>query len=228
MTQTSLNNGINTAIPPIDQSAPKNVETFTCAVGCFWGPDCRFGAMKGVVRTRVGYAGGTTPNPTYRNIGDHIETIQIDYDPERITYRQMLDMFWKSHNPARTVWKRQYASALFFENEHQEKLARETRDDIASMIEEKIQTEIIPLDKFYMAERYHQKYHLQGYEELMEEYRKFYPDINDLVNSTSAARVNGYTGGYADIDQLEAEFPLLGLSTDKKVFLKSIIETRLR
>ena len=167
MTQTSLNNGINTAIPPIDQSAPKNVETFTCAVGCFWGPDCRFGAMKGVVRTRVGYAGGTTPNPTYRNIGDHIETIQIDYDPERITYRQMLDMFWKSHNPARTVWKRQYASALFLENEHQEKLARETRDDIASMIEEKIQTEIIPLDKFYMAERYHQKYHLQGYEELM-------------------------------------------------------------
>ena len=228
MSQINANSINNRIIPPIDISAPENVETFTCAMGCFWGPDSRFGAMDWVVRTRVGYAGGTTPNPTYHNIADHIETIQIDFDPQKITYEQMLKIFWQNHKPARTVWKRQYAPALFFENEYQEKLARESRAKMASKTNEIIQTEIISLEKFYLAEMYHQKYHLQGYEELMGEYMDIYPDMMDIVNSTSAARVNGYIGGYADLNQLEEEFPLLGLSGEKKVFLNNIIESSRR
>jgi len=228
MSQINANSISNSIIPAIDISAPENVETFTCAMGCFWGPDCRFGATDDVLRTRVGYAGGTTPNPTYHNIGDHIETIQIDFDPEKISYEQMLKIFWQNHNPARTVWKRQYAPALFFENEYQEKLTRESRDQIASELNEKVQTEIISLEKFYLAEMYHQKYHLQGYEELMGEFRDIYPDMMDIVNSTSAARVNGYIGGYADLDQLEEEFPLLGLSENKNNLLKTIIEKNMR
>ena len=217
-----LDSGSN--IPPLDLAAPGNVETLTCAMGCFWGPDCRFGAMDGVIRTRVGYAGGTTPDPTYHNIGDHIETIQIDFDAEKISYKKMLEIFWKNHNTARKVWKRQYASVLFYQNEYQEQLARASRDKIASVMDEKVYTEVISLDKFYLAEMYHQKYHLQGYEELMSEYREIYPDTMDIVNSTSAARVNGYIGGYADLSQLETEFSKLGLSEDKKTFLKKIID----
>ena len=106
---TNLDTGIK--IPPIDISAPQEIETLTCAMGCFWGPDCRFGAMDGVVRTRVGYGGGTTPDPNYHNIGDHIETIQIDYDPKKISFEELLNIFWNGHKPSRTVWKRQYASA---------------------------------------------------------------------------------------------------------------------
>ena len=211
-------------IPPIDREFLEKIETFTCAMGCFWGPDCRFGVMDGVVRTRVGYAGGTNPNPTYHNIGDHIETIQIDYDPQKISYKEMLEIFWKNHNTARKVWKRQYASALFYQDEYQEQLARASRDKIASVMDEKVYTEVISLDKFYLAEMYHQKYHLQGYEELMSEYREIYPDTMDIVNSTSAARVNGYIGGYADLSQLEAEFSKLGLSEDKITFLKKIFD----
>ena len=216
---------INTSgvVPPIDLSVPHEVETFTCAMGCFWGPDCRFGAMDGVVRTRVGYAGGTTDNPTYHSIGDHIETIQIDYDPQKISYEKILEVFWNGHKPTRTVWKRQYASALFFHNDHQEKLARETRDIISSDLGEEVKTELIPFSKFYMAEMYHQKYHLQGYEELIAEYRSIYPSLGDIVNSTSVARVNGYIGGYGEISQFEVVFPLLGLSDDKQDFLKDII-----
>ncbi len=210
-------------IPPIDREFPEKIETFTCAMGCFWGPDCRFGAIDGVVRTRVGYAGGTTPNPTYHNIGDHIETIQIDYDPKKISYEQMLEIFWASHKPERTVWKRQYAPALFYENSKQETLARNSKNKVGESLGEKVQTEIIPLEKFYLAEMYHQKYHLQGYEELMSDYREIYADMTDIVNSTSAARVNGYIGGYADLSQLEAEFSKLGLSEYKKTFLKKII-----
>ncbi len=228
LSQIITNLNTSTALPPIDVSAPKKIETLTCAMGCFWGPDCRFGAMDGVIRTRVGYAGGTTPDPTYHNIGDHIETIQVDYDPKKISYEEMVNIFWDNHKPTRMVWKRQYASALFFHDEHQEKVARETRDRIESNLGEKVNTELIPFTKFYMAEMYHQKYHLQGYEELMNEYRAMYPSLGDIVNSTSAARVNGYIGGYGNISQLEKEFPLLGLSEDKKVLLKEIIERNKR
>lgn len=224
MSQIITDLASNKRMPPIDISAPKEIETLTCAMGCFWGPDCRFGAMDGVVRTRVGYAGGTTPNPTYHNIGDHIETIQIDYDPQKISYGQMLEVFWNGHKPTRTVWKRQYASALFFHNDHQEKLARETRDRISSDLGEEVRTELISFSEFYMAEMYHQKYHLQGYEELMAEYRSIYLSLGDIVNSTSVARVNGYIGGYGNIRQFEQIFPLLGLSDDKQDFLKNIIK----
>ncbi len=221
---------INTSntVPPIDVSAPKEIETLTCAMGCFWGPDCRFGAMDGVVRTRVGYAGGTTDNPTYHHIGDHIETIQIDYDPQKVSYEQMLEVFWNGHKPTRTVWKRQYASALFFHNDQQEKLARETRDSLSSNLGEEVKTELIPFSKFYMAEMYHQKYHLQGYEDLMNEYRTIYPSLGDIVNSTSATRVNGFIGGNGDIFQFEEVFPLLGLSNDKQDFLEHIIKRNKR
>lgn len=228
MSQTITNPNLNRKIPPIDLSAPKEIETLTCAMGCFWGPDCRFGAMDGVVRTRVGYSGGTTPNPTYHNIGDHIETIQIDYDPNKITYEQILEVFWNGHKPSRTVWKRQYASALFFHNEHQQKFARETKDSMSSQLGEKVKTELIAFSKFYMAEMYHQKYHLQGYEKLMEEYRMIYPSLGDIVNSTSVARVNGYIGGYGDIAQFDQAFPLLGLSEGNRDFLKTIVKRNKR
>jgi len=215
-------------IPPIDYSAPEKIETLSCALGCFWGPDCKFGIMEGVVRTRVGYAGGTTKDPTYHNLGDHIETVQIDYDPEKISFEELLTIFWNSHKPTRTVWKRQYAPALFFHNEYQEKLARETRDNISSNLGEEVRTELIPFTKFYFAEMYHQKYYLQGYDELMAEYRNIYPSLGDIVNSTSAARVNGYIGGYGDISHFEEEFPLLGLSLDKSGFLMDIVKSNRR
>ena len=210
-------------IPPIDLSAPNNIKTFTCGMGCFWGPDSKFGIMDGVVRTRVGYAGGTTENPTYRNLGDHIETIQIDYDPEKLTFEKLLEIFWNGHKPTRTVWKRQYTSALFFQTESEGELAKETRNRISSELDEKVHTEIIPLERFYLAEMYHQKYHLQGYEELISEYRTIYPNFTDILNSTSAARVNGYIGGYGDSAKFENEFPILGLSEDKGAFLRKII-----
>jgi len=85
---------------PYDQKMNElDSETATFALGCFWGPDASFGALEGVVRTRVGYAGGTTEGPTYKMIGDHTETIEIDYDPAVISYRELLEIFFDSHNP---------------------------------------------------------------------------------------------------------------------------------
>lgn len=164
-----------------------------------------------MVRTRVGYAGGTTKNPTYRSIGDHSETTQIDFDPTKISYKEMLDRFWNTHNPCRAAYSMQYRSAIFYHNDEQKKIALETlqREEAKRG---KIHTAIVPATEFYLAEDYHQKYALRNSAELMAEFEKIYPDLNDFVNSTAAARINGYLHGNGSAAALEAEAPLLGLS----------------
>jgi peptide-methionine (S)-S-oxide reductase len=167
-----------------------------------------------VVRTRVGYAGGTTPDPTYRDLGSHSETIQIDYDPDQITYQELLDLFWSSHSPTSRPWSTQYASIVFYHDEEQKRLAEESRDRLAAGTGDQVFTQIIPLSEFYLAEAYHQKYRLQQAPDLLEELRAIYPDDGDFFNSTAAARFNGYMGGYGTLATLEEGIGELGLSPE--------------
>jgi methionine-S-sulfoxide reductase len=169
--------------------------------------------MDGVVRTRVGYSGGQQKDPTYRSIGDHSETIQIDYDPARISYKKLLYIFWQSHDPTHRAWSRQYMSAIFYHNDEQQKLALETRTFEEKQRNKKIQTEILPLAEFYLAEDYHQKYQLRGQRDLMKEFKAMYPRNIDFINSTAAARVNGYIGGHGTPEEVKASIENLGLST---------------
>jgi peptide-methionine (S)-S-oxide reductase len=178
-----------------------------------------------VVRTRVGYAGGTTKNPTYHNLGDHTETIQIDYDPTQISYEELLNIFWDSHNPAARPWSRQYMSIVFYHNDEQKRLAIETRDREAARIQGTIFTEIVPASEFHLAEDYHQKYRLQQVSELVREFGIMYPDDADFVNSTAAARVNGYLGGYGTFAQLQAEIDSFGLSSSGSNRLLEIVRS---
>lgn len=145
-------------------------------------------------------------------MGDHTETIQIDYDPTVISYEKLLDIFWDSHYPASPVWSRQYMSMIFFHNADQKRLAIESRDREQARIKRKIYTEIVPFSGFYLAEDYHQKYRLRGERDLMREFEAIYPNQADLVNSTAAARVNGYLDGYGTLEGLQKELPGLGLS----------------
>jgi methionine-S-sulfoxide reductase len=180
--------------------------------------------MPGVIRTRVGYAGGSTPNPTYRRIGDHTETVQIDYDPAQISYEDLLEVFWKSHNPNSPSFSRQYAEIIFYHNEAQKRAALASKAQVAS--EGQVWTEILPATEFYMAEDYHQKYQLRGKQELEQEFRAIYPDPSDLAQSTAAARINGYLGGYGTLEQLEAEIDSYGLSSTGRDRLLSILSRR--
>ena len=84
------------------------------------------------MRTRVGYAGGEKKNPTYHSLGDHTETIQIDYDPKQISYAKLLEVFWRSHDPLSRSCSRQHKAAVFYHNEEQKRLATETRDRLAT------------------------------------------------------------------------------------------------
>lgn len=175
--------------------------------------------MKGVVRTRVGYAGGTKTNPTYHDLDDHTETIQIDFDPTQVSYSELLDIFWNSHSPNTRSFSKQYQSMIFYHHPEQRRLAIETKGREAAKIQASIYTEIVPFSEFYMAENYHQKYLLQREQSLIKEFELMYPLPSDLINSTAAARVNGYLGGHGTYRELQAEIHDFGLSQSARTKL---------
>jgi len=176
-----------------------------------------------VIRTRVGYAGGKKDSPTYRRIGDHTETVQVDYDPTRITFARLLDIIWESHRPAGRNAKGQYMNAIFYHDDTQHRIALASQADLEKKTGHSVTTRILPVRSFTMAEDYHQKYILKQNRDLMRELQQFYPDHQDLVASTSAARMNGYTGGNGTADQLSKELSSLGLSADGEKVLKGMV-----
>ena len=143
----------------------KAVATF--GMGCFWGAEADFCALQGVTSTRVGYAGGRTKNPGYRQVSSgrtgHAEVVRVEYDPAKISYEQLLDVFWSKHDP--TTLNRQgpdagtqYRSLILFHDEEQERIAKETKQTYASRFLNPVVTEIAPATAFYAAEDYHQRY----------------------------------------------------------------------
>jgi methionine-S-sulfoxide reductase len=176
-----------------------------------------------VVRTRVGYAGGTTKNPTYQQVGDHSETLQIDFDPSVITYQRLLESFWQSHNPCAAAGKRQYMTAVFYHSEGQKKLALATRDAEAGRLKQRIVSAILPFTTFHLAENHHQKFFLRGHKKLLREFQAIYPSAEAFMASTAVARVNGYLGGNGSLGQLEMELPSLGLSNEGRQSLRKLL-----
>jgi peptide-methionine (S)-S-oxide reductase len=165
-----------------------------------------------VIRTRVGYAGGAKENPTYHNLGDHTETLQIDYDPSKVSYEKLLELFWEEHDPTSRSWSRQYKAVVFYHDEEQKRLAGESRARLAARIGKTVHTEVLPYSRFYAAEDYHQKYYLRGHRQILKQFQQHYPQAADLMSSTAAARVNGYLGGYGTSASFKADIDRLGLS----------------
>ena len=142
-----------------------NEERAVLAGGCFWGMQDLIRKLPGVIRTRVGYTGGDVPNATYRNHGTHAEGIEIIFDPDRITYRQLLEFFFQIHDP--TTLNRQgndiglsYRSAIYFVDEAQKKEALETIADVeaSGIWPGRVVTEVEPVGDFWEAEPEHQDY----------------------------------------------------------------------
>ncbi|MCB2186901.1 MAG: peptide-methionine (S)-S-oxide reductase [Deltaproteobacteria bacterium] len=181
-----------------------------------------------MIRTRVGYAGGQKTGPTYHSLGDHMESIQIDYDPRRITYQELVDHFWSWHNPYGRPWSRQYASAILYTDQEQKEQALASRDRLENSSGRKVATEIAALGKFYPAEDYHQKYTLRHSATFLAAFRWLYPDDTDqaLLNSTVAARLNGYLAGDGSLKQLAQELPRLGLDRPEQEELWEILSRK--
>ena len=176
------------------------------------------------MRTRVGYAGGTTPDPTYRRIGDHAESIQVDYDPERVSYEDLIEMFWCAHRPSAPPWSTQYMSAVFWEGDEQRAVTERTRDRVESATGQRVHTLVAPLGRFYVAEDYHQKYRLRRERDLMREFAEVFGDEAAFRDSTATARCNGFLDGYGELDLLQREIDTYGLTEHGRKRLLSASE----
>ena len=210
--------------PLIDRLASGACETATFSMGCFWCPDAVFGALDGVVRTRVGYAGGSTPRPTYEHIGDHVEAIQIDYDPVRISYWQLLEVFWKNHDTTGAPLRPQYRCAIFVAGPQQTELAVQSRAQAAQRIGSNIRAQVCPAGRFYSAESYHQKYHLRQHVELIEEINTIYAHDDRIMNSTLCARLNAIVAGYGDASLVHDEMASYGMSPKARQRVLELVE----
>ncbi|MBS0625765.1 MAG: peptide-methionine (S)-S-oxide reductase MsrA [Verrucomicrobia bacterium] len=146
------------------------MEKATFAAGCFWGIEDRFRKVKGVIDVQSGYTGGTVKNPTYEQVCSHTtghaEAVEILFDPTKVTYEELLAIFWKIHDP--TSWHRQgpdvgsqYRSAIFTHGPHQLESALRSKEALekSGRFSSPIVTEIVPAGPFYRAEEYHQRYH---------------------------------------------------------------------
>jgi len=185
-----------TDIKRYDDQAPtsEDCETATFALGCFWGPDAQFGALDGVVRTRVGYAGGTKSEPTYHDLGDHTEAFQVEYDPETRSFTDLLDLAFRSHDPNRQTPTVQYQNIVFVSTADQRE-ALSNYLDVNDLSGEAIETRIEPLSEFYLAEPYHQKHSLRGRNALLRTFEEAgYVDA-DIRESAAAAKLNAYAAG---------------------------------
>ena len=144
-------------------------EKATFGAGCFWGVEAAFRQVEGVTSTAVGYAGGSTENPTYEEVcakgTGHAEVVEVEFDPEQVSYEQLLEVFWANHDP--TTKDRQgpdvgsqYRSAIFFHGAGQEAAARASKEalDATGTLPGPIVTEITPAPTFWRAEEYHQQY----------------------------------------------------------------------
>ena len=145
------------------------MEKATFAAGCFWGIETAYRRLEGVLDVAVGYEGGSKDNPSYQDVctgqTGHAEVVEVDYDPEKISYDELLEVFWNIHDP--TTLNRQgpdigtqYRSAIFFHNEDQKKKAELSKSSKQSegTYPDGIVTEITPHETFYRAEEYHQRY----------------------------------------------------------------------
>jgi peptide-methionine (S)-S-oxide reductase len=141
----------------------------TFAAGCFWGVEASFRQIPGVTATRVGYTGGNTADPTYKDVctdrTGHAEAVEVEYDPAKVSYDQLLNVFWENHDPTQLNrqgpdFGSQYRSAIFYHSPEQQQLAQASKQarEKSGQYSRPVVTQIVPEAKFYEAEDYHQQY----------------------------------------------------------------------
>ncbi len=147
-----------------------NTQKATFGAGCFWGVEAAFAAIPGVTATAVGYEGGALANPTYKDVctdkTGHAEVVELDFDPEKVSFAQLLDAFFELHDPTTLNrqgpdWGKQYRSAIFFHSPEQEAEARAKIEQLTAagrFSPKRIVTQVVPAETFWRAEDYHQRY----------------------------------------------------------------------
>lgn len=145
-------------------------------------------------------------------MGDHTETVRVEFNPQEISYTELLKVFWAGHNPGYNTSNRQYRNAIFYLTAQQRVAAEKTRDELAANLGVPVKTDIEAGGRFYPAEDYHQKYYLRRDAVVLSEFKSIYPDNKQFAASTAVARVNGYLGCNGKPEELSRDLGRLGLS----------------
>lgn len=196
--------------------------------------ESKLGAIQGVLKTRVGYLGGSTLNPNYENIGDHSESIEIVFDSSRVSYSNLVKAFFRCHQPNKTRLLRQYASIIFPTTSEQNIVAFEEKNRFELGQKFKCTTEIIEKDSrtFYQAENYHQKYLLRNYPSLtslLENKLGISLDSEEFLTGELSTKLNGYFSGESQDIQTDITDILRRMNIDTeslKLLLESLDELR--
>lgn len=160
-----------TAHAASDNATRTDLAKATFAGGCFWCMEPPFDKLDGVISTISGYTGGTTKNPTYEEVSagttGHAESVEVTYDPKKITYAKLLDVFWHNIDPLTPNRQfcdsgSQYRTAIFYHDETQKRLAEESKKALGKRFKKPIVTQIVPAKEFYPAEEYHQNYYIKN------------------------------------------------------------------
>lgn len=168
-TEVEQRNAISEENTDIFENPEEGLEKATFAAGCFWGIEEAFRQVKGVVATAVGYSGGHFKRPSYEQVctlnTGHAEAVRVIFDPKIVSYKTLLDIFWKIHDPTTKDRQgpdvgKQYRSVIFYHNEEQKTAALASKEELgrSGAFKNPIVTEIVPVSEFYMAEDYHQQY----------------------------------------------------------------------
>ena len=167
-----------------------------------------------MTRTRVGYAGGKKEKPTYKSLGKHTEAIELQFDPTKISYEELLWVFWKAHDPTSKPWGTQYKNVLWTHGEAQAKAAKASAAALAKKLGEPVRTEIAAAPRFWVAEDYHQKYYLRRHDHVI--FYAFGEEKDEAAfrDSEIAARLNGWVGGHGTLADRKRETERLKLSSD--------------
>ncbi|XP_007046726.2 PREDICTED: peptide methionine sulfoxide reductase A5 [Theobroma cacao] len=174
----------------------QSLKTAVFALGSFWRSEAVFGCLNGVVRTTAGYAGGSKINPEYRSLGDHAESVLVEYDPSEINFRQLLEIFWSSHDPRQVFGQgpdvgNQYRSIIFTNGTEEARLAAMSKEREQTKSRNSIvTTQVQQLGSFYPAEPEHQKFELKRHPLLLQLIGNLPED--ELERSNLATKLNGY------------------------------------
>lgn len=189
-------------------------ETMVVALGCFWNVEAVFGALDGVVRTIVGFAGGDRPDPTYAAIGEHAEAVRVEYDSHQLRFAALLDRFWTTFDPTLTPAKRRYQPLLVPQTEKQAERARTSRADAVGHHDGARRVKIVEDGAFHPAALRHQKHTLRRHDDVMAAFWARLPSERAFARSPAATLAAGYAGGHRDPARLDDDQDRLGLPDD--------------
>ncbi|MCK8058533.1 MULTISPECIES: peptide-methionine (S)-S-oxide reductase [unclassified Fusibacter] len=199
-------------------------KTATFALGCFWGPAAHFAVLDGVLRTRVGYTGGTGTTPSYENLGNHIEVIEIDYDPAFLTYEDLVTLYFTYYDATVRAYSQRVKSVIFYRDDEEQSIANNLKKEFSQSQGKPIFTEIDPLDVFYLAEDRHQLSYLKKETSLYDEVSQIFTTPDKQILSILASKLNGYIAGYGKSKDLTVLLQNSGLSDASQNRMRAIVD----